>query len=138
MTTRLRSGPCSTSIAVRESRHRRVALPDSQRARDLREYCLSFAGAWEDYPWGDVVYKVGKKLFAMLGVTGELAGLTVKATLDDQDELIQLPHIEKARYVGRYGWISVAVSDEATYEHALELIAISYGLVAPKRTGWAK
>ena len=116
-----------------ESRHRPVALPDSKLARDLQAYCLSFPGAWEDYPWGDVVYKVGKKMFAALGVTGELAGLTVKATLEDQDELIQLPHVEKAHYVGRWGWVSVAVSDEATYEHALDLIASSYALVAPKR-----
>jgi predicted DNA-binding protein (MmcQ/YjbR family) len=119
---------------VPESRHPPVALPDSQLARDLQAYCLSFAGAWEDYPWGDIVYKVGKKMFAALGVTGELAGLTVKATLEDQDELVQLPHVEKAHYVGRYGWISVTVSDEATYEHALELIANSYNLVAPKST----
>ena len=121
-----------------ESRHAPVALPDLPVLRDLREYCLSFPGAWEDYPWGDVVYKAGRKMFAALGVTGELAGLTVKATLEDQDELIQLPHVEKAHYLGRFGWVSVTISDEATFEHALQLIANSYALVAPKGRGGSK
>ena len=102
-------------------------------ARELQRFCLSFESAWEDYPWGDVVYKVGSRMFAALGVTGDLAGLTVKATLDDQDALVQLPHVEKARYVGKHGWITVTVSDEATLAHARDLIAESYRLVKGSR-----
>jgi predicted DNA-binding protein (MmcQ/YjbR family) len=118
---------------VPESRFPPVELPDTPIARELQRHCLSFEGAWEDYPWGDVVYKVGTKMFAALGVTDALGSLTVKATLEDQDALCQLPHIEKARYVGKHGWITITVSDDATLAHARDLIAESYRLVRGTR-----
>ena len=35
---------------------------------DLLAYCLAKPGAWQDEPWeGDVVAKVGSKIFAFLG-----------------------------------------------------------------------
>ena len=52
---------------------------------DVLAYCLAKPGAWQDEPWeGDVVAKVGDKIFALLGAAeiinldgvggGELAG----------------------------------------------------------------
>ncbi|HWC28527.1 MAG TPA: MmcQ/YjbR family DNA-binding protein [Dehalococcoidia bacterium] len=116
-----------------ESRFPRVELPESRLAQELQRHCLTFEGAWEDYPWGDVVYKTGTKMFAGLGVHEGVASITLKATLEDQDALVQLPHIEKARYVGLQGWITVTVADDESLAHAIDLVAESYRLVRGKR-----
>ena len=41
-------------------------------AHEVKGYCLHKAGAWQDEPWeGDVVAKVGSKIFAFLGNLAE-------------------------------------------------------------------
>jgi predicted DNA-binding protein (MmcQ/YjbR family) len=111
-----------------------VALPDTTIAKALQAYCLSFDGAWEDYPWARVVYKVGAKLFVILRVhDDEPFGATLKATRDDQDVLVQMPHIRRAAHIGHAGWVTMDIFDYATLAQAKVLIADSYALVAPKR-----
>lgn len=109
-----------------------VRLPDDEQARELQAYCLSFEGAWEDYPWGDIAYKVGTKLFAVTGPNLPMS-VTVKASKEDQEVLVQMPNIAKAAYIGHHGWVTVQLADDETWDLARELIANSYALVAPKR-----
>jgi len=115
-----------------DSRYPPVALPDSDLARALQSHCLACEGAWEDYPWGDIVYKVGVKMFAVTGPALPVR-VTVKATLDDATVLTQFPNIEKAAYIGRWGWVTVTIEDESTLAQAAELIDASYALVAPSK-----
>ncbi len=118
---------------MNESRFPPVALPDSPLARELQAYCLSFDGAWEDYPWGEIVYKVGAKVFAFTGATDDTARVTVKATQDDAEALTLLPNIKRAAYIGRHGWINVEISSEEELPFLKDLVAASYALVAPKQ-----
>ena len=97
----------------------------------VREYCRAKPGATEEYPWGDVVWKVGGKIFA--GSSDGSHRVTVKSTPDEQAHLVEHPAIEVAKYVGRYGWVTIEVRSKATLQLALELIDASYASTAPKR-----
>ena len=75
---------------------------------ELLAYCLSKQGAWQDEPWeGDVVAKVGPKIFAFLG-SGEPLGVGLKcgASRESADEwLLRYPGDAAAEaYIGRSGW----------------------------------
>src|SRR5688572_21540471 len=97
---------------------------------ELRSHCMAKPGATEDYPWGDIVWKVGGKMFAGTGGDGEKLG--VKSTLDKQAALIQHPDIEVAQYVGKHGWVTITVRSRETLDLALELIDESYDMVVEK------
>jgi len=103
--------------------------PDAAYAL-IREHCRAKPEAVEDYPWGDVVWKIRGKIFA--GSSDGSNRVSVKATLEEQARLIQHPAIDKAHYVGRYGWVTIAIDDEKTARLALELIDESYARVAPR------
>ncbi len=95
--------------------------------RELRDYALSFEGATEDFPWEDIAWKVGGKAFVFTGK--DSASITVKSSLERQQMLILHPNIEKAAYVGRFGWVRMQV-DEENLELAKELIEESFRQVA--------
>ena len=97
---------------------------------EIRKYSMKKDGAVEEYPWGDVAWKVSGKMFACGGEGHNT--FTVKSTLDEQAYLIQNPAIEKAAYVGRYGWVTITVADEETLALAKELVDVSYELVKPR------
>lgn len=94
----------------------------------VRGHCLAKRGAVEEYPWESVVWKVGGHLFA-IGALGENA-FTVKSTPADQSVLTQIPGVEAAAYVGRFGWVTVTVTDTQGLALARLLIDLSYDLVA--------
>src|ERR1700745_974372 len=70
--------------------------------------CLANPGAWPDDPWeGDVVAKVGGKIFAFLG-SGDTpsVGLKCGASREAADEwLLRYPDDASVMaYIGRSGW----------------------------------
>ena len=72
----------------------------------LLAYCLDKPGAWKDEPWeGDVVAKVGDKIFAFLGSGGSV-GLKCGRNRDEADEwLARYPDdVTVMPYIGRHGW----------------------------------
>jgi len=80
----------------------------------IKEHCLTKPGAYEDHPWGETVFKIASKgkIFCFCGVESPV--ITVKSTIEKQAALIQHPNIEKAAYVGRYGWVTVKIPDDDT------------------------
>ena len=91
----------------------------------IQAKCLEKAGAVEEYPWGETVWKVSGKIFAIWGDDS----LGVKSTLEKQAALIMHPHIKVAPYVGKYGWVAITIDDADDLELAFDLVDESYGMV---------
>jgi predicted DNA-binding protein (MmcQ/YjbR family) len=106
-------------------------VPYGQR---IRELALSFPETYEDWPWGHPVFKVGdNRMFASMSDGEPSVSLTVKLTPEEREIALHMPNVEVARYVGRYGWITVQVDDAESLENALEWLRESYWLRAPAR-----
>jgi len=103
---------------------------------ELLAYCLAKPGAWQDEPWeGDVVAKVGGKIFAFLGpAPGTSIGLKCGATREVADEwLKRFPDDAKVMaYIGRSGWNSLQVDGAIPADELLEAIDASYDTVVSK------
>ena len=79
---------------------------------ELLAYCLAKPGAWHDEPWeGDVVVKVGPKIFAFLG-SGHPVGLKCGPTREAANEwLLRYPDDASVMaYIGRSGWNSLRIA----------------------------
>ncbi|TWD83730.1 putative DNA-binding protein (MmcQ/YjbR family) [Kribbella amoyensis] len=99
----------------------------------LLEHCLGMPGAWRDEPWeGDVVAKVGDKIFAFLG--GEAVGIKCGANRDEADELVSAypDDVSKMAYIGRSGWNTVRLGGAVPDDEILELVDASYTTVVAK------
>jgi predicted DNA-binding protein (MmcQ/YjbR family) len=105
----------------------------------LRAYALSLPEAWEDFPWGEPVIKVRKKVFLFLG-PWDGAGLTLSVKLSDQRqaEALSLPFVRPTGYgLGRSGWITAAFQPGETplTGWLIDWVRDSYRAVAPKALG---
>ncbi|HXL91889.1 MAG TPA: MmcQ/YjbR family DNA-binding protein [Streptosporangiaceae bacterium] len=103
---------------------------------EVLAYCLAKPGAWQDEPWeGDVVAKVGPKIFAFLGSgTSATVGLKCGATRELAAEwVLRYPDDVKVMpYIGRSGWNTLQVGGKIPDEEITEAIDASYTTVVAK------
>jgi predicted DNA-binding protein (MmcQ/YjbR family) len=110
----------------------------------LSAYCLAKPGAGPDEPWeGDVVAKVGGRIFAFLGSApapgaSPTVGVKCGPTREEADEwLTRYPgdaHV--MAYIGRSGWNTLRVGGAVPDEEIREAVDASYDAVVarlPKR-----
>lgn len=100
---------------------------------ELLDYCLSKPGAWRDEPWeGDVVAKVGEKIFAFTGEGS--VGLKLGAGREEADEWLRRYPGDATvmAYVGRFGWNTLRTDGTIEAEEILEAIDRSYAAVVRK------
>jgi predicted DNA-binding protein (MmcQ/YjbR family) len=102
----------------------------------LKKHAASKDGAWEDHPWGETVYKVGKKVFVFLGSAEYGYGCSCKLPDSHEAAITMFSFAEPTGYgLGKAGWVSARF--EKNQDVPLDLLKAwideSYAAVAPKR-----
>lgn len=99
---------------------------------EIRRIALALPEATEELTWDDVNFRVRKKIFCFPSAVG----MTVKADPDELEALLGDPRFVVAKYVGRFGWVTMTVDpDEVDLEELRELVLTSYVQIAPKTLG---
>ena len=99
----------------------------------LRRFCLSFPHAEENLQWGDqLCFKVGGKIFAIVGLDSVPQPLCFKCAPEAFEELLESQGIRPAPYLGRYQWVRMEAMDGLPVRELEALLRQSYALVAAK------
>jgi predicted DNA-binding protein (MmcQ/YjbR family) len=109
--------------------------PKSRYEGELRRYALGFPEANEDFPWGERVIKVRKKVFVFLGTYQRKLHVSVKLP-ESSIFALTLPFTEPTGYgLGKAGWVTARLEpgDEPPADLFEEWIDESYRAVAPKK-----
>ena len=99
---------------------------------EIRDYCLAKPGVTEGFPFNDtaLVFKVGGKMFALLDLSEEARGITLKCDPEKGVGLReQYPEVTPAYHFNKKHWNTVDPSGSLPEELFLELIDHSYELV---------
>lgn len=103
-------------------------------AEEIRGFALRFPDAHEDFPWGESVVKVRKKVFVFLGQQHDagLQAITVKL-VESHEHALSVEGARPTGYgLGKAGWVTVPVAGLES-EVLRDWIEESYRVVAPKR-----
>ena len=111
----------------------------------VRKLCLSLPATTEVVAWGHPTFRVDGKIFVGYGhKTVEKLGaiinreetyptMGVKVGKARQKELIRDPRFTHADYVGRFGWVTMALQGRIDWDEIAGLVLMSYRLIAPKK-----
>ena len=111
-------------------------------AQTMRDFAFSLPEVWEDYPWGETVAKVGKKVFVFnITPADQITDrLLFSVKLPESNEAaLSLPWTSPTGYgLARGGWVTVDLTvgpgvDPPPVDLFLDWIEESYRAVAPKK-----
>ena len=114
----------------------------------LRELCLSFPGAYEDFPFGELssVFKVEKKLFAIsaLGATPLVVSVKCEPELAEHLRGSYPGAIVPGYHLNKRHWNTVLCDGSLPDEMVRDMVEDSYDLIVAampragrERLGWA-
>ena len=101
----------------------------------VRAHALSLPGAREEFPWGDRVVKVGKKVFVFMGQGEDELSISTKLPRTGTFAL-GLAFAEPTGYgLGKAGWVSATFGpdDDIPVDMLCAWIDESYRAIAPKK-----
>lgn len=108
----------------------------SKAEAQLRAFALSLPGAVEEFPWGDRVMKVNKKVFVFMG-QHEDGSLGISTKLPRSAEIaLTLPFASPTGYgLGKSGWVSAkfGAKEKPPLGMLKDWIEESYRAIAPKK-----
>ncbi len=89
-------------------------MPPHANVKSLRKFALSLPEAWEDFPFGRPVIKVGKRPFMYLGANRQgTATIAIKPRLKKQ--ALKLKSCTPTAYgLGLGGWVTIAMRQADT------------------------
>ena len=103
--------------------------------RKVHGHALALPDAWEDFPWDEVVIKVGKKVFVFLGnEDAEPPSISVKLRESHEHALSVTGAAQTGYGLGRAGWVTVPLAaPEVDVSTLRDWVDESYRTVAPKK-----
>jgi len=124
-------------MAVRKKvRKKRPARTGFRRGEAmLRKRALGYPEAYEEFPWGERVIKVNKKIFLFLHGDAKTLRVTTKLPQSYGAALLA-PFAKPTGYgLGESGWVTASFSgrEHVPYDILLGWIDESYRAIAPKR-----
>jgi predicted DNA-binding protein (MmcQ/YjbR family) len=103
---------------------------------DVVTFAMSLPGATEDFPWGERVAKVNRKVFVFLGrdQSDGPGGMSVKL-VESHGHALSIEGAKPTGYgLGRAGWVDIPLGAEGVSVDLLrDFVEESYRVVAPKR-----
>ena len=102
---------------------------------EIREYCLSKPGVTESLPFNDtaLVFKVVDKMFALLDLSEDSRGITLKCDPELALELReQYPEVTPAYHFNKEHWNTVVIDGTISDKLIFSWIDNSYNLVVQK------
>jgi predicted DNA-binding protein (MmcQ/YjbR family) len=100
--------------------------------KKIRAICLALPDTKETLSWGSPHFRVGEKIFSGFGEEKGVFTIGFKLEMDHADAVIQDPRFWRAPYVGKYGWVSMAVTPKTNWKQVKAFVEESYRLIAPK------
>ena len=108
------------------------------RTEWVRRFCMNLPQTTEEILWGgDLVFKIGGKMYAVTVLEPGPLCLSFKCTPENFAELTEREGIIPAPYSARYYWVALESEDVLPAAEIKRLIGESYELVLgklPKKT----
>lgn len=104
---------------------------------EIHEYCLSKKGVSEGFPFNDtaLVFKVAGKMFALLDLSEENKGLSLKCDPDLAIELREhYPEVNPAYHFNKRHWNGISISGNLDQNLLKKWIDHSYQITVSKLT----
>ncbi|MBI3758692.1 MAG: MmcQ/YjbR family DNA-binding protein [Deltaproteobacteria bacterium] len=115
-----------------------MAISLKKAAADLRQFALGFPGAVEEFPWGESVAKVNKRVFVFLSQAhGKLDELAFSVKLPQSgDAARREKFVTPTAYgLGKSGWVTIRTKSvsAALLARCRKWIEESYRTIAPQK-----